>query len=221
MWSKRFWRQGVRQMIGLSVGLSCTCLPLHQVQAHSTAAMTVYLTFDDGPSERYTPAILDILKREHVHATFFVLGQRVEQFPRISKRVILEGHEIGNHGFGHDFLREKEPTFVLSDVNRADSAIASVTGQRPRYYRPPGGIISPMERSSIQQMGHPIALWSVDSQDWMTASKEKIVAKVMSEVRPGSIILMHDGVSNSKYTAQALPIIIHRLRAQGYQFRTL
>ncbi|WAH38704.1 polysaccharide deacetylase family protein [Alicyclobacillus dauci] len=212
--------------------IAATSIP-SQAEAHSTTTSVigklhpkthqkiVYLTFDDGPSLIYTPQILDILKREHVHATFFVLGSRVEEFPKISKRLIHEGHEVGNHGYHHDFLQEKTPAWVASDIRRTDVIVHHVIGSHAHYYRPPGGIITEPELRSVNTLGHPVVLWTVDSQDWKADGWEQIVQTVLRDTRPGSIILMHDGVSKSRYTVKALPVIIESLKNAGYQFRKL
>jgi peptidoglycan/xylan/chitin deacetylase (PgdA/CDA1 family) len=181
----------------------------------------VYLTFDDGPSLIYTPKILTVLQQEHVHATFFILGARAQKFPNIARRIVKDGHEIGNHGYCHDFLKHKDPTWVGKDVRKTDTIIHQITGAYPRYYRPPGGIINSIETRSVRTLGHPVALWTVDSRDWATPNSDIIVRRVLAAVQPGSIILMHDGVSNSRFTVLALPQIIERLHAAGYEFARL
>lgn len=181
----------------------------------------VYFTFDDGPSQRYTPQILDILKREHVKATFFVVGYRCDDFPGLVRRIRKEGHEIGNHGYTHQYFVTSVEPFFRSDVLKADASIFHACGLKPVYYRPPGGIFNHDEQLMLKSMGHRLALWSVDSRDWSTNNKETIVRNVESKVHPGSVVLFHDGVSNSRYTVEALPILIHHYKQLGYQFRTL
>lgn len=181
----------------------------------------IYLTFDDGPSLVYTPQILTILRREHVHATFFVLGSRVHSFPSIAKHIVEDGNEVGNHGYQHDYPSRKSATWVVSDVERTDGAIRKVIGTVPVYYRPPGGMITPLEVTTIQSLGHPLAMWTVDTRDWAATNPEQIINEVLRHARPGAIILMHDGVSQSRYTVKALPIVIDQLRNRGYSFATL
>ncbi|QSO47205.1 polysaccharide deacetylase family protein [Alicyclobacillus mengziensis] len=191
---------------------------LPEVQA---APKVLYLTFDDGPSERYTPEILDILRRAHVKVTFFVLGFRAEQYPQMVRRMRAEGHEIGNHGFYHEYILGKPDNWVRHDVERASQVIQKASGVNPVLYRPPGGLIDKHEMSVIQQAGHPVVFWTIDSKDWMATSNEEIITNVMSKVKPGAIILFHDGVSNSRHTAQALPTILAKCREQGYVFKVL
>ncbi|MCL6453124.1 MAG: polysaccharide deacetylase family protein [Alicyclobacillus sp.] len=181
----------------------------------------LYLTFDDGPSQVYTPQILNVLRAEHVRATFFVLGYRSEQMPQLVRRMRAEGHAIGSHGYYHEHIVHKSDEWVQHDLHRADIAIRRASGSVPVLYRPPGGMIDAHEKSMIQRSGHPVVLWTVDSMDWKTTSPQKIVDNVMMGVHPGAIILCHDGVSNSRYTVQALPALIRACRARGYVFQTL
>jgi peptidoglycan-N-acetylglucosamine deacetylase len=187
----------------------------------NAAPKRVYLTFDDGPSERYTPVILDILRREHIHATFFVLGFRTEMYPKTARRIHIEGHEIGNHGFYHTHLTGKSTNFIMMDVAKADTAITAVCGVKPFYFRPPGGLLDPPDWKTVRKMGYHVALWTVDTEDWKARNEKTIIDSVINKTKPGSIILMHDGVSGSFYTTIALPKIIHYLKAQGYIFEVL
>ncbi|QQE80267.1 polysaccharide deacetylase family protein [Alicyclobacillus sp. SO9] len=192
-------------------------------KANDRVPKVLYLTFDDGPGFIYTPKILDILQREHAKATFFVIGNRVLELPGIIKRMSNEGHEIGNHGFIHPSFefpnQETQPT--VSDIIKTDKIIEKICHKKPLYYRPPGGVINESEIKHILAHGHRIALWTVDSEDWKTASSQKIYDNVTQHARPNSIVLFHDGVSNSRYTIQALPNIIHYYRSKGYVFSTL
>ncbi len=192
-----------------------------QTDFANAAQNKVYLTFDDGPSERYTPRILDILKSEHIHATFFVLGFRSEMFPQTMKRIHKEGHEIGNHGFYHTKLTGKPTSFVMMDIAKADNAITAACGVKPFYFRPPGGILDTTEWETVRNMGHKVILWTVDTEDWKANSEKTIIENVRSKVKPGSIILLHDGVSGSYYTTLALPHVIHYLKSCGYSFDVL
>ena len=154
-------------VLGLVVATSSYIL--HPIQAHA-AQKVLYFTFDDGPSERYTPKILDILRREHVPATFFVLGFRSEQFPHLVRRMTAEGHEIGNHGFYHERIIGKPDEWVRKDVLRADQVIRKASGVNPVLYRPPGGMIDLHEILMLHREGHPVILWTLDSNDWKTTS---------------------------------------------------
>jgi peptidoglycan-N-acetylglucosamine deacetylase len=172
----------------------------------------IYLTFDDGPGAVYTPKILNVLRREHVHATFFVLGYRCQQMPLIVRQIKNEGHEIGSHGYDHRNLINKPESVIRSEIRMADSAIAQVLGQKPLYYRPPYGSIERREISNIRRMGHPVVFWTVDSLDWKAQSALTIIQNVERIAGPGSIVLFHDGTAQSRLTAQALPAIIRYYR---------
>lgn len=190
-------------------------------QTVSQRPKIVYFTFDDGPSERYTPLVLDILRREGVKATFFVVGYRCDEFPQLVKRIRQEGHEIGNHGYTHQYFTASiEPTFKM-DVLRADKSIIHACGWRPIYYRPPGGVYNHEEQLVLHTMGHRLALWTVDSKDWKATSKDVILRNVEARIQPGSVVLFHDGVSSSRFTVEALPTLIHRYKHLGYQFKAL
>lgn len=193
----------------------------HVASSHPSSEKVLYFTFDDGPSQRYTPMLLDVLRTYHVEGTFFLLGNRCAESPWIVRRIRLEGHEIGSHGYDHQYILHKSQADIRDEVTRADLAIYNACGTRPIYYRPPGGLLDREERVTIHRLGHPIAMWTVDSQDWRTPSAEAIVRNVEAAAQPGSIILFHDGVSNSRYTIQALPTLIRFYRSQGYDFRTL
>ncbi|MDQ0191418.1 polysaccharide deacetylase family protein [Alicyclobacillus cycloheptanicus] len=186
--------------------------------APAASHKTLYLTFDDGPSQRYTPQILDILRREHVRATFFVLGSRSQEYPGLVRRIRLEGHELGNHGFYHEVITGKPDVWVRQDVTKAERAIRAASGVTPVLYRPPGGMIDQREMAMLTKAGHPVVLWTLDSGDWRAKSAAPIVNTVLRNVQPGAIVLFHDGISPSRYTAQALPKIIRVCRARGYTF---
>lgn len=186
------------------------------------SAKNVYLTFDDGPDPVCTPLILSALRREHIHATFFVLGYRSERYPSLVRQLHQDGHEIGNHGYYHTFIVHKTKSWIERDVRRADAAIEAVSGTRPQYFRPPGGILSETDAGLVSKIGHPIAMWTVDTKDWKATSANSIIAAVKAGTRPGAIILMHDGIATSShYTAQALPTIIRWLHTQGYVLTVL
>jgi len=181
----------------------------------------LYLTFDDGPSQRYTPQVLNILKREHVHATFFVLGFRCDEFPELVSRIHTEGHEIGNHGYYHRFIIGQSRTELESDLLRTDQAVFHACGIKPKYFRPPGGKSEESLSVEAAHLGHPVRLWTVDSEDWKAPNAKTIIHNVTRSIQPNSVILLHDGVSNSRFTVQALVEIIQFCKKAGYEFRVL
>jgi peptidoglycan/xylan/chitin deacetylase (PgdA/CDA1 family) len=183
----------------------------------NTQEKVVALTFDDGPDPTDTPDVLDILKEKKVRATFFVLGQAAEANPDLLKRLVNEGHEIGNHSFNHDYQQLR----LVQEMNQTDQAVFAATGTHTYFYRPPGGFLSKNQLETIKGSGHVVALWSVDSKDWRNPGINQIVDNVMKTVFPGAIILMHDGGYHRTQTVKALGPIIDALRDRGYRFATL
>ena len=183
---------------------------------------TISLTFDDGPGEA-TPLILDTLKRAGIRATFFLCGQNVERYPELARRIAEEGHEIGNHTYSHPNLLWKTPGRIAWEVTRAQNVIEYATGSRPKLFRPPYGVrwfgLFPILASN----GLTTVMWSVSSVDWKFPA-ERIASRVLERTKPGSIILLHDGVpqkegGDRRATAEALPEIVRQL-GDRYRFVT-
>jgi peptidoglycan-N-acetylglucosamine deacetylase len=181
----------------------------------------VYFTFDDGPSATYTPKVLDVLHREHVHATFFLVGSRCQESPMLVQRIRAEGHEVGNHGYFHHDLRRVPIRVMAQEVEKTDVVIMKACGSKPVYFRPPGGLMNPSGYGEIHRLGHRMVLWTVDSVDHKAQTSTEIVQNVVRTARPGAVILFHDGITPSKYTAEALPKLIHYFRDKGYTFDVL
>lgn len=182
-----------------------------------TQEKIVALTFDDGPDPTDTPDVLDILKEKEVRATFFVLGKAAQSNPYLLKRLVKEGHEIGNHSFNHDYQQRN----LIEEIKQTDHEVFATTGTHTYFYRPPGGFLSKNQLETIKNNGQVVALWSVDSKDWRNPGVKQIVDNVMKNVFPGAIILMHDGGYHRTQTVKALGPIIDVLRARGYRFATL
>lgn len=149
----------------------------------------VALTFDDGPDQYTTPLILDILAREDVPATFFVVGNRIPGQEAILKRAYTEGHEIGNHTFSHPDLSRLQPSDVESQITQTQAAIMRAGVPAPRLIRPPYGMINEM----VASHNHLIVVrWNVDPEDWRLKDPAKVVDLLMAQAHPGAIILLHD-----------------------------
>ncbi len=186
---------------------------------------SILLTFDDGPNPKVTPLILDILSRYNARATFFVLGRNVELWPELAKRIVAEGHAIGNHSFSHSFW--KTLTGNLQDEARlTDDAIYKATGVKTKLYRPPWGHVATKALKNFLQKNYSIFLWDISAYDWFRPSPTFIEKTIIRKVTPGCIVLLHDGSGQSlkgdrSHTAEALPGIIEALQQQGYVFETL
>ncbi|WP_026580912.1 polysaccharide deacetylase family protein [Bacillus sp. J33] len=178
----------------------------------------IALTFDDGPSPKVTPLILDILKEHKAKATFYMLGSQAQFYPTVASRVAEEGHEIGNHSDSHadlSSLREKQ---IRKEIEEASAKIKEASGQLPSTVRPPYGAMNEDVKKIAEATGTPLILWSVDSLDWKSRNASSIHKVVMNNAVPGSIVLMHD---IHMPTAEALPELLKSLKKEGYEFITV
>jgi peptidoglycan/xylan/chitin deacetylase (PgdA/CDA1 family) len=193
-----------------------------------TSKKIVALTFDDGPSPTWTPQILDELKKAGVKATFFMIGEHVEKYPDVVRRVHDEGHEIGNHTYDHHGIFYYTPEELKAEVEKADDAIAGVIGQRTTFFRPPKAWITGKEKRQLKDMGYTPVLWTLNSKDWVTFDDKYIVPYIVDRIKPGDIILFHDsggvfGIENGnrEETVQSIPQVITELARRGYRFVTI
>lgn len=180
----------------------------------------VALTFDDGPS-LYTAKILSVLKRNHVKATFFMIGLNVLKKPQIAKMVAAEGHLIGNHTLSHFSLKNRQLWFLEREITSSQKIIKDVCNVNPVWFRPPYMHYDSLTLSFIRTKGLKIALWTVDSEDWKAKKADAIYNNVISNLKPGSVILMHDGGGDRSETVKALERIIKEAYRRGYIFVTL
>jgi peptidoglycan-N-acetylglucosamine deacetylase len=186
----------------------------------------VALTFDDGPNPDATPLILDTLREKGVKATFFVLGSHAERWPDLVLRIAHEGHQLGNHGYFHRKLQFKSPFYVSRDIRLGIRAIKRAGAPAPRYFRAPHGFRSPWTTPIASSYGERTVGWSLGVWDSDRPGVDEIVRRTLEGVTPGSIVLLHDGDGynadgDRMQTAAALPLIIDRLKEQGYEFATL
>ena len=191
-----------------------------------STGLSVALTFDDGPNPEATPLILDALEARGVRATFFILGRHAEQWPDLVKRVVDAGHAIGNHGYFHRKLHFKSPSYVRTDLTLGTQAIERASGYHPRFFRAPHGFRSPWVTSIARSLGQRTVGWSFGVWDSDRPGADVIVDRILSKTEPGSILLLHDGDGYDPHgdrvqTAQAVPIIVDRLLAEGYRFDLL
>jgi peptidoglycan/xylan/chitin deacetylase (PgdA/CDA1 family) len=186
----------------------------------------VSLTFDDGPNARATPRILDVLRRERVRATFFVLGRHAERWPELVRRAALEGHQLGNHGYFHRKLHRRTPAYVRDDLTRGTEQIVRASGVRPRHFRAPHGFRSPWVTPIASSLGQRTVGWSLGVWDSARPGADVIAERALEGMQAGSILLLHDGDGydpdgDRLQTAEALPAIIEGLRGRGFRFTTL
>lgn len=184
----------------------------------------VALTFDDGPDDVWTPQVLTVLSQLRIASTFMCVGRRVEANPQVLRRIIREGHVVGNHTYDHPNLTKVPISEVQSEIQRTDEAVQRVGGVRPRLFRPPYGSLNDAVIQEIIRLGDMILFWNVDSLDWSGLTAEQVSINVLAHTRPGSIILFHaaGGTGESLAdTVQALPYIARTLRNEGYSFATI
>lgn len=175
----------------------------------------IALTFDDGPSSATTPRLLDILQQKGVKATFFMLGQRMQQVPEVVKRAAAEGHEIASHTPYHNQQTKLGAAGIQAEVATMNQIFTGILGYNPPFTRPPYGSVNDTVR---QYMGQPLILWSIDPEDWKDRDAATVRARVVGAAYDGAIALMHDIYAT---TVDAVAGIIDDLRAQGYEFLTI
>ncbi|MGH8274280.1 MAG: polysaccharide deacetylase family protein [Gammaproteobacteria bacterium] len=186
----------------------------------------VALTFDDGPDPEVTPRVLDALARHGAHATFFVIGRALAEQPELARRIAAEGHTLGNHSWRHsrrqNFYRRKN---FEREIERGEEAICALTGESQPLYRPPIGIKSPALARIAYRRGMRVVAWSLHGRDTHERGSERIAARILKKVRPGDIILMHDGHDlpgkNRPACAEAVELILQGLKKRNLDCVTL
>ena len=182
----------------------------------------IALTFDDGPWNKTTEQILNILEKNNIKATFFVVGQHLNNRQEIGKKIAEAGHVIGNHTWKHpDQSSKMSQDRIKSEMGRTAELIYNITGRTTTLFRPPGGVLVNGLVDYAKQRKHTTVLWSADSVDWYYKSAETITKKVLDKASNGGIVLLHDGGGPRGHVVKALPNIIARLKKQGYEFVTI
>jgi peptidoglycan-N-acetylglucosamine deacetylase len=180
----------------------------------------VALTFDDGPGP-YTPEVLNVLEREHAPATFFVIGQEIHDFGTSTEREIRDGFVIGDHTENHPMMAHLSAHDQHEQLFEQAARIEILGGHKPLLFRPPYGSFNTTTFHLLHQMHMLMVLWSVDTGDYELPGVETIVNRVMEGAKPGAVFLMHDAGGDRSETVAALPLIIHQLRARGFQLVTV
>lgn len=189
---------------------------LNQVR---TERAEVALTFDDGPHPQHTPVLLDILAARRQRATFYVIGRLVERYPDIARRIVAEGHELGNHTWTHPTLSRLGDAAVLREIDRTQEVIWRTVGHVPVTMRPPYGAFSQRQSRMLAEARNlPTIIWSVDPQDWRRPGPSVVADRMVRGARPGAIILAHDIHAP---TIRAVPAALDGLLARGLTSVTL
>lgn len=187
------------------------------------APKKIYLTFDAGYENGYTPAILDALKKHNVKACFFLVGNYIETSPDLVKRMVEEGHTVGNHTYSHpDMSKIADQAAFEKEMTSLEDAYREVTGQEmTKFYRPPQGKYSEQNLKMARDMGYHTFFWSLAYVDWYTdkqPTREQAFDKLLPRIHPGAIVLLH---STSKTNAEILDELLTKWEAEGYTFGTL
>ena len=191
--------------------------PAMPVSAVDPSKPMIALTFDDGPSGA-TSRILDALEANGGRATFFMVGNRMRSYPSVINRMVALGCEPASHTWDHSYLTKLSEGQILSNLNQVDDTLQSIAGVRTVIVRPPGGYINDASKAALAKRGTPAVLWSIDTLDWKTRNAQKTIDTVLSNVKDGDIILMHDLYETS---ADAAAVLIPELKNRGYQLVTV
>ena len=183
--------------------------------AEIPAPRYVALTFDDGPRPGSTERLLEGLRDRGARATFFLIGEQAQMYPELVQMIGAEGHQVGNHTWGHVCLQDLNTANALAEVERADAVLQMILGPGDYWVRPPYGLV---DQAFIQQLPVPVIKWSVDPRDWESRNTQAVVDAVMETVTDGSIVLLHDIYDTS---VEAAFQIIDLLEPQGYRFVTV
>jgi len=193
-----------------------------------TREKVISLTFDDGPHPDYTEQILEILAEKNVKATFFVTGENIEKYNSIAKRMIQEGHELGNHSYSHKNLIFKSPMTIKKEITFTDKLLRDVGCKGDIHFRPPFGRILLIAAFILSSLDKKVIMWSVPTKDYKEKDTSEILKKINRRIKPGAIIVLHDsGIVrngkpvNRKQTVEAVKKIINNLQQKGYKFKTV
>lgn len=177
----------------------------------------VALTFDDGPSPTNTPIILRILRAHQAHATFFVVGKEGERHGALLRAIVRSGNEVASHSYSHARLSRMDSVKLETELNHAVVSVQRFTGIPPRFLRPPYGRWSTRLLEAARHHGLTLVLWNRDSRDWAHPGQGRVVENALQKLSPGDILLFHDGGGDRIQTRAALPEVLARLHAKGYQ----
>jgi peptidoglycan-N-acetylglucosamine deacetylase len=198
--------------------LTATGEPIRHVK---TTQKVIALTFDDGPDKPYTQQILDVLNKNDVKATFFVLGGNAKANPDLIKEMMSQGHELGNHTMSHSKMKGRSVEAMVNDIQSVDTILHNLGYTKAIPFRAPMGITSDNLKVALQKLNKEHVLFTFLPQDWTKISADQIYNNVMKEMKPGLIITLHDGGNRRENTVKATQMLITELKQQGYQFVTV
>lgn len=191
--------------------------------AQLPAAGSVYLTFDDGPDEQWTPRILDLLAEQNAQATFFVVGRFALEHPELVRRIAEQGHAIGNHTWSHRHPWAVSAAVARQEIRAGTSAIADIIGKAPIFFRPPHGRLRRCMLEEIERQGQTLVLWDRSAVDWGPLGLAAKILRRLDAVQDGDIVLMHDGgrgINRPDELVKVLPTFLARLGPNSYYKKT-
>ena len=201
----------MRRFFVFFLALGLLALPVRGVPVRYVA-----LTYDDGPSGRFTRELLDGLQQRGARATFFLCGYRIKEYPEEARRIYEEGHEIGYHGYSHKNMRDMSRRAIAQEL--IDTRALLPEDCEPVLFRPPGGFVTDGVRQVAEVRQLTLLRWSVDPRDWAVSSTAAIEASVLKHVKDGDVILLHDMTASS---VRAALDIVDTLQQQGFRFVTV
>ncbi len=203
--------------LSLPASVVASNVNLNHIRIHPKPG-TVALTFDDGPSPKYTPEILKILDHYHIKATFFVMGIFAKRYPDLIREIQAHGHVIANHSMTHPYLTRMSDKQLQYEIVEPNVIVAAITGKTPVCLRPPFGLSNERVREYIRSQGMQVVMWDLNSFDYKRQPVSQLINWVLANTKPGYDLLLHDGSGNSFQTVQALPAIIEGLKKRGMGF---
>lgn len=213
---------GIIIFVGTSVRLFASKEVSNEFYFKRNDQNSIALTFDDGPHPKQTYKILEILEKYDIKATFFVVGINAKNYPEPLKLIAQKGHEIGNHTYSHRYVKGKDADVIAKDLELCKNTIYDICGATTVVFRAPGGLMDEISVSNSEVFeDYNIIYWSIDTKDWDHRTPNEISNYVLSNIKSGDIILMHDYIGYNTPTPEALEIIIPELLNRGFNFVTV
>jgi len=205
-------------LIGLGVAFPQMQLFGNFICRGSNAKKQIALTFDDGPGANSTPQLLDLLRQDKIPAAFFCVGKKIAANPEIAAQIVREGHLLENHSYAHsNFTNFFSVERLQKELTETQTAIQKTSGVAPRFFRPPMGLSNPRVFKAAKNLNLQVIGWSVRSLDTVLSDPKEIVARIVRRLRPGAIILLHDGNIPAERLVATVQLLLDKLRALGYE----
>ncbi|CAG7653640.1 polysaccharide deacetylase family protein [Paenibacillus allorhizosphaerae] len=187
------------------------------IYKHRTSDKKIALTFDDGPDPKHTPFLLDLLKAAGAKATFFAVGRQLESYPSLARRIVEEGHDLGNHTYSHPDLSKLDAGPMHEELLKTELIIQNITETKPRLFRPPYLSCNRQVVKAAQKFGYLTIMASIDTHDYKRPGVKPIVGTVMSKLNKGAIVLMHDSGGDRRQTIEAMEKLLGKLNKKQYE----